>query len=105
MFHVVFRILLLVIFVGCSGSVASVGEEWDSFLLLFTCNYVVFVGRGFLLLVLGIGYAILFWHSLSLQFIFAYLYGVVLRQHVYAIYCKFTAVKIENCHIEKFLFF
>ena len=38
-------------------------------LLLFTCNYVVFVWRGFLfLLVLGMGYVILFWHSLSLPY-------------------------------------
>ena len=35
-------------------------------LLLFTCNYVVSVWRGFLfLLVLGMGYVILLWHSLS----------------------------------------
>ena len=36
-------------------------------LLLFTCNYVVSVWRGFLFLwVLGMGYIILLWHSLSL---------------------------------------
>ena len=36
-------------------------------LLLFTCNYVVSVQRGFLFLwVLGMGYVILLWHSLSL---------------------------------------
>ena len=34
-------------------------------LLLFTCNYVVSVWRGFLFLwVLGMGYVILLWHSL-----------------------------------------
>ena len=39
-------------------------------LLLFTCNYVVSVWRGFLfLLVLGMGYVILLWHSLSLPLI------------------------------------
>ena len=39
-------------------------------LLLFTCNYVVSVWRGFLfLLVLGMGYVILLWHSLSLHII------------------------------------
>ena len=39
-------------------------------LLLFTCNYVVSVWRGFLFLwVLGMGYIILLWHSLSLLFI------------------------------------
>ena len=38
-------------------------------LLLFTCNYVVFVWRGFLFLwVLGVGYVILLWHSLSLPY-------------------------------------
>ena len=38
-------------------------------LLLFTCNYVVFVWRGFLFLwVIGMGYVILLWHSLSLPY-------------------------------------
>ena len=38
-------------------------------LLLFTCNYVVFVWRGFLFLwVLGMGYVILLCHSLSLPY-------------------------------------
>ena len=38
-------------------------------LLLFTCNYVVSFRRGFLFLwVLGIGYVILLWHSLSLPY-------------------------------------
>ena len=38
-------------------------------LLLFTCNYVVSVWRGFLFLwVLGMGYIILLWHSLSLPY-------------------------------------
>ena len=39
-------------------------------LLLFYCNYVVSVWRGFLFLwVLGMGYVILLWHSLSLPLI------------------------------------
>ena len=39
-------------------------------LLLFTCNYVVSVWRGFLFLwVPGMGYVILLWHSLSLPLI------------------------------------
>ena len=39
-------------------------------LLLFTCNIVVSVWRGFLFLwVLGMGYVILLWHSLSLPLI------------------------------------
>ena len=38
-------------------------------LLLFTCNNVVSVRRGFLFLwVLGMGYVILLWHSLSLPY-------------------------------------
>ena len=38
-------------------------------LLMFTCNYVVTVWRGFLFLwVLGMGYVILLWHSLSLPY-------------------------------------
>ena len=38
--------------------------------LLFTCNYVVSVWRGYLFLwVLGMGYVILLWHSLSLPLI------------------------------------
>ena len=38
-------------------------------LLSFTCNYVVFVWRGVLFLwVLGMGYVILLWHSLSLPY-------------------------------------
>ena len=38
-------------------------------LLLFTCNYVVSVWRGFLFLyVLGMGYVILLWLSLSLPY-------------------------------------
>ena len=38
-------------------------------LLLFTCNYVVSVWRVFLFLwVLGMGYVILLWHSLSLPY-------------------------------------
>ena len=38
-------------------------------LLLFTCNYVVSVWGGFLFLwVLGMGYVILFWHSVSLPY-------------------------------------
>ena len=38
-------------------------------LLLFTYNYVVSVWRGFLFFwVLGMGYVILLWHSLSLPY-------------------------------------
>ena len=45
------------------------GKTGLIYLLLFTCNYVVSVRRGFLiLLVLGMGYVILLWHSLSLPY-------------------------------------
>ena len=38
-------------------------------LLLFTCNYVFFIWRGFLFLwALGMGNVILLWHSLSLPY-------------------------------------
>ena len=38
-------------------------------LLLFTCNYVVSVWEGFFFhWVLGMGYVILLWHSLSLPY-------------------------------------
>ena len=37
-------------------------------LLLFTCNYVVFVRSFLFLWVLGMGYVILLWHSLSLPY-------------------------------------
>ena len=45
------------------------GKRELIFLLLFTCNYVVSVWRGFLFLwVLGMGYVMLLWHSLSLPY-------------------------------------
>ena len=45
------------------------GKRELIYLLLFTCNYVVSVWRGFLFLwVLGMGYVILLWHSLSLPY-------------------------------------
>ena len=61
------------IYVSRSRSIISVLEERERelfCLLLFTCNYVVSVRRGFLFLwVLGIGYVILLWHPLSLYII------------------------------------
>ena len=43
-------------------------------LLLFTCNYVVSVRRGFLFLwVLGMGYVILLWYSLCLIYNYLFL--------------------------------
>ena len=50
-------------------------------LLLFTCNYVVSVWRGFLFLwVLGMGYVILFWHSLSLHIIILEIFNVIITK-------------------------
>ena len=48
-------------------------------LMLFTCNYVVSVWRGFLFLwVLGMGYVILLWHSLSLPYNYFIINGVII---------------------------
>ena len=54
----------------CIGVITGVlGKRELICLLSFTCNYVVFVWRGFLFLwVLGMGYVILLWHSLSLPY-------------------------------------
>ena len=50
-------------------------------LLLFTCNYVVSFWRGFLFLwVLGMGYVILLWHSLSLQLTIFHYYDLLLAK-------------------------
>ena len=55
--------------VNGSGSITSLGKRELICLLLFTCNYGVSVWRGFLFLwVLGMGYVILLWHSLSLPY-------------------------------------
>ena len=60
------------LYLNGSGSITSVGEEREReliCLLLFICNYVVSVWRGFpFLWVLGMGYVILSWHSLSLPY-------------------------------------
>ena len=51
------------LYVSGSGSITSVGEERANL------SAVVSVWRGFLFLwVLGMGYVILFWHSLSLPY-------------------------------------
>ena len=50
-------------------------------LLLFTCNYVVSVRRVFLFLwVLGMGYVILLWHSLSLPYNYFVYFETVVKQ-------------------------
>ena len=51
-------------------------------LLLFTCNYVVSVWRGFLILwVLVMGYVILLWHSLSLPYNYFDFFSI--KSHMY----------------------
>ena len=55
-------------------------------LLLFTCNYVVSVLKGFLLLwVLAMDYVILLWHSLSLPYIYFGLSRAMFRKFVTAL--------------------
>ena len=57
------------LYVNGSGSITSVGKRGLISMLLFTCYYAVSVWRGFLFLwVLGLGYVILLWHSLSLPY-------------------------------------
>ena len=60
--------------------------------LLLTCNYVVSVWRGFLFLwVLGMGYVILFWHSLSLPYnYFAHNFSAV------------AAINVSSLHVQGF---
>ena len=51
------------------GQLPRLGKRELIRLLLFTCKYEVSVWRGFLFLwVLGMGYIILLWHSLSLPY-------------------------------------
>ena len=53
------------LFVNCSGSITSVGEERANLSAIVPCNYVVSVWRGFLILwVLGMGSVILLLQSL-----------------------------------------
>ena len=60
------------------GQLPRLGKRELICLLLFTCNNVVSVLRGFLFLwVLGMGYVILLWHSLSLPHNY---FGVVLTK-------------------------
>ena len=58
------------LYVNGSGSITFVGEERANLsAAIFSCNYVVSVWKGFLFLwVLGMGYVILLWHSLSLPY-------------------------------------
>ena len=64
---VVCVILLFIYLKTVEDQQPRLGKRELIFLLLFTCNYVVSVWRGFFFLrVLGMGYVILLWHSLSL---------------------------------------
>ena len=55
--------------IALSANLPRLGKGELICLLLFTCNYVVSVLRGLLFLcVLGMGYVILLWHSLSLPY-------------------------------------
>ena len=47
--HISYSILSY-LYGSCSGSITLVGEERAVFLLLFTCNYMVSVRKGFLFL-------------------------------------------------------
>ena len=70
MFHVVFCILLLVIYMyAVVDQLPRLGKRELICLLLFTCIYVGSVRRGFhFRWVLGMGCVILLWHSLSLPY-------------------------------------
>ena len=69
-YRVVICILLLFIYMKTVvGQLPRFGKRELICLLLFTCNYVVSGWRGFLFLwMLGMGYVILLWHSLSLPY-------------------------------------
>ena len=66
-------------------------------LLLFTCNYVVSVWRGFLFLwVLGMGYVILLWHSLSLPYNYFGVRGLVMFQLMSVCSYNFSSVWVAE---------
>ena len=69
-FRVVICILLLFIYMlTVVDQLPRLGKRELICLLLFACGCVVAVWRGFLFLwVLGMGYVILLWHSLSLPY-------------------------------------
>ena len=72
------------------------GKRGLIYLLLFTCNYVVFVWRGFLFLwVLGMGYVILLWRSLSLPYNY---FGVILTK------CFGVGVSCRNLYYLLFIY-
>ena len=78
-------------YVSGSGSITSVGEERELIcLLLFTCNYVVSVLRGFLFIwVLRMGSVILLWHSLSLPYNY-----ILINELLFVLYFCSNNIKI-----------
>ena len=70
MFHVLFCIPLLVIYMqAVADHLPRLGKRELICLLSFTCNYLVSVQRGFLFLfVLEMGCIILLWHSLGFPY-------------------------------------
>ena len=74
-FRVVICIILLFIYMKTVvDQLPRLGKRELICLLLFTCNHVVSVWRGLLFLrVLGMGYVILLWHSLSLPLIILFI--------------------------------
>ena len=80
------------LYVSCSGSITSVGEERAIFLLLFAYNYVYSVGRDFLfLLVLRVGCVILLWHSLGLP------YNYFICCYCLLLFCCCFCVRLSVC--------
>ena len=79
MFRVGICILLLIIYIlTVVDQLLRLGKRELICLLLFTCNYVVSVWRGFLFLwVLEVGYVILLWHSLSLPYTYFIIFARV----------------------------
>ena len=68
-------------------------------LLLFTCNYGVSVWRGFLFLwVLGMGYVILLWHSLSLPLITFHLKIYIFTAVKYCCILHGRVFVMNRCH-------
>ena len=78
MFRVVFVSFVVYLYVnGIVDRLPRLGKRELICLLLFTCNYVVSVWRGFLFLwMIGMYYVILLWHSLSLPYNYFALYGL-----------------------------
>ena len=70
MFHVVFYILSSFIYISCSGSSTSVGEERANLSAIVYLYLCVFCSGGGSSSsgVLGKNYVILLWHSLSLPY-------------------------------------